>query len=317
LGGTDSIGRLIDPAKVAVIIPTLNAEKHLAAQLPALARQCLPPSAFLIVDSSSRDATREIYREFGAGVVQIDQASFNHGGTRRYAASLRPDAELVIMMTQDAIPASPDSFAKLLAAFADDEVGLAYGRQLPRPRSRAIERHARIVNYPEESATRVLADRKRLGVKTTFCSDSFAAYRRAALEQVGSFPEDALFAEDQVVAGRMLLNGWRIAYQAEATVIHSHEYSIGQDFTRYFDAGVFHSRNPWLIESFGRAEGEGLRFVKSELRYLAKEEPQSIPSALARTLAKYLGYRIGQMEAKLPLELKRKLSMQPFYWRDS
>lgn len=310
-----SAGLPLDPRRVAIVIPTLNAGPHLDAQLAALSRQGLPARCYLVIDSSSDDDTRERYAAFGAEVVRIERRHFNHGGTRRYATTLRPEAEFLVMMTQDAIPASPDSLRKLLAGFDDAGVGMAYGRQLPRPQARGIERHARLVNYPPASEVRSLADRERLGVKTTFCSDSYAAYRRTALEAVGNFPEDTYFAEDQIVAGRMLLAGWTLAYQAEAAAVHSHGYTIGEEFRRYFDVGVFHSRNPWLLEDFGAVEGEGLRFLRSEFGYLARHEPLAIPSALVRVFAKYGGYRLGRLEARLSLSVKERLSMQPFYWR--
>lgn len=172
------------------------------------------------------------------------------------------------------------------------------------------------MNYPAQSEVRSLDDRQRSGVKTIFCSDSFAAYRRSALDQAGGFPEDAFFAEDQLVAASMLLKGWHIAYRGDAEVVHSHGYTMMEEFRRYFDVGVFHGRNRWLIDTFGAAEGEGFRFVKSELAYLARHDPAQLPSAILRTFAKYAGYKIGSREAALSNAWKRRLSMQPFYWRD-
>lgn len=305
----------IDPKSISIVIPTLNAGPHLPDMLPALGRQGFSPDRILVIDSQSSDQTREAFRDFGAHVVEIDRQTFNHGGTRQLAVEMRPEAEFVVMMTQDAIPQGQDAIRRLLGAFADPAVGMAYGRQLPRKAARGIERHARLLNYPGQSDTRGLDDRARLGIKTVFCSDSFAAYRVNALRAVGGFPEDAFFAEDQIVAGRMLMAGWRIAYRGDAEVVHSHDYSPAEEFRRYFDVGVFHGRNRWLIEAFGGAEGEGLRFIRSELIFLAKNDPSQLPSAILRTLAKYAGYKIGSREARLSNRWKQRLSMQPFYWR--
>ena len=87
-----------------------------------------------------------------------------------------------------------------------------------------------------------------------------------------------------------------------------------EEFRRYFDIGVLHHREHWLLERFGKAEGEGLRFVKSELGYLLKHGPASIPSAIARTGLKYAGYRLGRMEGHLPASIKPALSMHRGYW---
>jgi rhamnosyltransferase len=303
------------PDHLYVIIPTLNAKPHLAALLPALARQGIARNRYLIVDSQSTDDTRAAFRDFGAKVVEIDRRTFNHGGTRQRAVEMLPDAQVVVMMTQDAIPQGSEAIIRLAAAFEDPAIGMAYGRQLPREVARGIERHARLVNYPPGLESRGLEDRVRSGVKTVFCSDSFAGYRVSALAAVGGFPEDAFFAEDQLVAGRMLMEGWRLAYRGDAEVVHSHGYTMVEEFRRYFDVGVFHGRNSWLIDTYGKAEGEGVKFVRSELAYLARHDPLQLPSAVARTFAKYAGYKMGMRESRLSSAWKRRLSMQPFYWR--
>lgn len=305
----------IDPARVAVVIPTLNAGAHLDQLVPALAMQGLDPAQFLIVDSESDDQSLDAFRAFGATVVGIDRRTFNHGATRQRAVEMLPTAEFVVMLTQDAIPQAPDTIARLVDGFNDPIVGMAYGRQLSRPVARGIEQHARLVNYPGRGETRSFEDRTRAGVKTVFCSDSFAAYRVAALHAVGGFPEDAFFAEDQLVAGRMLMAGWHLAYRGDAEVIHSHGYTVAEEFRRYFDVGVFHGRNRWLTDTFGKAEGEGLRFIRSEMAYLAKHDPAQLPSAIVRTFAKYAGYKMGSHESALSNAWKQRLSMQPFYWR--
>lgn len=304
-----------NPSDVTIIIPTLNAAPYADAQIAALSRQGFPAESYLIVDSSSTDGSPALFASRGMEVLTIAKSDFNHGGTRRFAVEHRPEAKFIIMMTQDAIPWHDHSLVNILDGFADDMVGLSYGRQLPRSAARGIERHARLINYPAESEVRSMAESKHLGIKITFCSDSFAAYRRSALEAVGNFPRDSYFAEDQIVAGHMLAKGWKISYQADASVVHSHGYTIIEDFRRYFDVGVFHARNAWLLDTYGTAEGEGVRFIRSELSYLLKHDIRQIPSALIRTPAKYLAYRLGKLEARLSKKTKRRLSMQPFYWK--
>jgi rhamnosyltransferase len=305
--------------RVAVIIPTYNAAPHFDDLSEALAAQDgLDRQQVLVIDSSSCDGTPERFRRWGARVHMIRQEEFDHGGTRRLAAELAADAEFLIFLTQDALPVGEHSLRCLLSAFENPAVGMAYGCQLPRQRANGIERHARLMNYPPDVAEeRSLHDRDKAGIKTVFCSDSFAAYRHAALHAIGSFPASAYFAEDQIVAGRMLLAGWKLAYRGTAKVIHSHDYTIAQDFKRYFDVGVFHARNPWLLREFGRAEGEGLRFVKSEMRHLWSTDRMRIPAALARSLFKYGGYRLGRLEHHFSSGVKQRLSMSAYYWARS
>ena len=134
---------------------------------------------------------------------------------------------------------------------------------------------------------------------------------------VGGFPKDVIFGEDTLVAAKLLLSGWKIAYVAEAKVHHSHAYSLRQEFQRYFDIGVLHAREAWLRREFGGVSPEGMRFVRSELSYLWRTSKWLIPSALLRTVLKWIGYRLGRREKSLNIWWKRRLSMHAGFWSES
>jgi len=305
----------VSPASIRVIVPTLNAADDLDRLLPALAAQTgLIRDQVLAIDSASTDGTPQRLRAWGAQVIDIARADFDHGATRAMAAAHCADADILIYMTQDAIPADPHTLSNLLAAFEDPHVAVAYGRQLPRPQAGQIERHARLRNYPDRSDRRVLADAPRLGLRTCFTSNSFAAYRHDALRAIGSFARPAFFAEDQIAAARLLIAGHALAYRADAQVIHSHGYGLRAEAARYFDIGVFHARSPWLLDTFGGAEQAGGGFVTSEIAYLLRHAPLRLPEAALRTVLKYASYRLGRAEARLPRPLKAWLSQQPAQW---
>jgi rhamnosyltransferase len=240
----------------------------------------------MIVDSSSTDGTTALAHSERFRLHAVPLSEFNHGGARQLAVDLAPEAEIVIFLTQDALLASPEAINELLEAFKDPKVGAAYGRQLPRLDAKPIEAHARLFNYPEKSGIRILRSRREMGIKSIFISNSFAAYRREALIAVGGFPKNVIFGEDSIVAAKLLLVDWAVAYVAEAQVYHSHSYTWTQDFKRYFDIGVLHARENWLLQEFGSAGGEGGRFVRSELNYLWPRYWWLIPSALIRTALK-------------------------------
>jgi rhamnosyltransferase len=301
-------------ASIGLVIPVLNAESYLDSLLPALQGQSLQPDRFLVMDSESDDAGAERLRAAGAEIVTVKRREFDHGGTRQRAAEILSDCDILIYITQDAIPASSESFARLVAAFADPTVGVAYGRQLPHKDATPIAAHARLFNYPPESCSVAFAQRQLYGIKAFFSSNSFAAYRRQALEAIGGFPIGTLFGEDALAAASLLKHGWLKRYAADAQAFHSHNYSIISDFRRAFDIGAFHHSEPWLIETFGGAGGEGGRFVASEIRYLAKHAPASIPSALVRTGFKALGYNLGRRNWIFPVSWIRCLSLNRHYW---
>jgi rhamnosyltransferase len=271
--------------------------------------------AGLVVDSGSTDGTRFDNLPNGWRLMHIAAEDFNHGATRNLALqNLHADSDVVVYMTQDALLADAKAIHALVSVFEDSEVACAYGRQLPHTDASPLAAHARLFNYPATSRVVGLADKARLGLKTCFLSNSFAAYRVADLQAIGGFPSDVILGEDMSVAARLLMAGKRVAYVADACAYHSHNYSVMQEFRRYFDTGVFHARSPWLLAEFGSAGGEGLRFVRSELAYLWRHAPWWIPSAVLRTAAKWCGYRLGRLESLWPLWFKRWCSMHLGYW---
>jgi rhamnosyltransferase len=304
----------VERSQVAVIIPTCNARKHWVALREGLRMQNFPAGQVLMVDSSSDDDTRELGEAEGYQVFRIERRDFNHGGTRKLAVGLVPWASVVVYLTQDAVLATPDALDLLLGAFEDRQVAAAYGRQLPRPGAGPIEAHARLFNYPAQSDVRTFESRHTLGIKAAFLSNSFAAYRVRELQEVGGFPSEAIMAEDAIVAGRLLLAGWKTAYVAEAQVYHSHPFTITEEFRRYFDIGVCHRREAWLREQFGKAGIEGERYVQSEFAYLASRRPQLLPTAFLRTLTKALGYQLGLHGKRLGRVWSRRLSYHKSFW---
>ena len=300
--------------RVAVIIPTFNAARYWPALSRGILAQSLKADRLVVIDSSSRDGTAAMARRDGFEVVEIAPSEFNHGGTRQMGADHAADAGILIYLTQDAAPDGPEAFANLVRAFADAEIGAAYGRQLPRLDAGPIEAHSRLFSYSENSTVRSWESRKSMGFKSIFFSNAFGAYRREALTSVGGFSPDVIFGEDTLVVARMHRAGWKTAYVADAMVRHSHDYTVADEFRRYFDIGVLHSRESWLTEQFGSVSGEGRRFVMSELKYLLSHGPHHMLSAVARTIAKYAGYKVGRRESRIAPGLKYHLGLNRQFW---
>jgi len=268
-----------------------------------------------LIDSSSSDNTVNLAEEAGFLVYSIPQSAFNHGGTRNQAIKLgKGFSDIVVFMTQDAILASPDSLANLLAPFVDPEVAAVCGRQLPHHEATPLAVHARYFNYPSESRVRTMADISALGIKTAFMSNSFAAYRLSIFDKLGGFPDNTILAEDMYLTAKMILSGYKVAYCAEATVFHSHNYTLKQEFQRYFDTGVFQQEQKWIQQKFGKASSEGKKFVLSELRFLSMRSPHLIPKAILSTCAKWLGFKLGYYYHMLPYKWCRAFSMHKGYW---
>ena len=299
--------------KVSVIIPTYNAQSLLPDLLERLASQTVSHE-LIIIDSSSSDTTRDIAKRYTDRILTIPKEEFDHGGTRTKAAKMAY-GEIIVFLTQDALPTENTTLEKLIGTFKNLDISASFGRQLPYENTSLFGKHLRYFNYPETSYVRTFADAQTFGIKTAFFSDSFSAYRKEVLQNVGWFKNGLIVGEDMHIAARILQSGGKLAYCAEATVYHSHSYTLAQECKRYFDTGVFHTSEAWLIDIFGKAEGEGGRYIRSELHYLFKQRAYSkIPEFFLRNTMKLIGYKLGKQFRSLPSGMIRQCSMHPEWW---
>jgi len=300
--------------RVACIVPTYNGREDFARLLKSIRSQQGSFDLF-VVDSSSSDGTQELAKAELENVTVIPGIEFNHGGTRQMMVANNPGYDVYVFLTQDAYLEDPQALANLVAPFVDEQIAAVCGKQLPHLNADLLSQHARHFNYPNDSKVKSLADAAVLGIKTPFMSNSFSAYRGSVLLSVGGFPQHVILSEDMYVAAKMLQAGWKVAYSGSAVCRHSHNYSLKEEFCRYFDQGVFHAREAWIRETFGGAGGEGLRYVKSELKFLGVRRVYLWPGAMLRNALKLVAYKLGQKEKSLPIELKKKLSMHKRYWQ--
>ena len=301
-----------------LIIPTLNAGEKFRTLLEQIAAQDLPLKK-LIVDSESNDDTVKLAGQFNFDVLPVQRKNFNHGATRQLALEYlleKFSIGVIIFLTQDVLLYDEKTLSTLVKIFDEDStIGLTYGRQLPHKDATLEAKILRKFNYPAESQLRSFADKKIYGIKTALNSNSFSAYRVDALQKIGGFPTNAILSEDMYVAAKMLLDGRKIFYNAAAQVYHSHNYTATQEFHRYFDIGVFHSRESWIRDTFGSAEGAGKKFVMMKLKALWKENPLECIGAICHDGAKFFGYRLGRLEKILPKSLCQLLAMHKNYFK--
>ncbi|TXL13384.1 glycosyltransferase [Methylococcaceae bacterium HT4] len=248
-----------------------------------------------------------------AKVIIIPQADFNHGATREYARK-QLDTDIVVYLTQDAIPVSADLIELLVKPLIKhDDIAVSYGRQIAYQGANIFEAFPREYNYGNNSQIREIDDVAEYGVYTFFCSNSCAAYKNAVLNEIGGF-KSVLTNEDYFAVADLLQKGYKIAYAADAVVKHSHSYTLWQEFQRYFDTGYVRAESPIIQQLVGQAESRGVGFVTALLKKVWHEQPLLIPYAIIQSLMKWLGYRVGFYGSALPLWLRKRLSQQSFYW---
>ena len=201
-----------------------------------------------------------------------------------------------------------------MRAFEDDSVAVAYARQLPRKGATELEKQTRMFNYPAVSLTKGKEDIPRLGIKTYFCSDACAMYRRDVFEQMGGFEEPAIFNEDMIYAAGVMEKGYRVSYRAEAGVYHSHNYSGVQQLRRNFDLGVSQVDHPHIFANLS-SEKEGIRMITGQIRSLARRgRIFTIISLIWISGCKWIGYFLGTHYKGLPETLIRRVTMNKTYW---
>ena len=310
---------------VEIIIPTYRPGKTLEELLRRLLCQTCPPDSVRIINTEEEywdPGTEERFLSFaeerglscGFSLTHIPREAFDHGGTRKKAA-LASRADVMVFMTQDALPADSRMLECLLRALnGAPEIGAAYARQLPRHDADPIERYAREFNYPPGTVVRSQKDVPRYGIKTYFCSNVCAAYDRGIFLKMKGFPEKTIFNEDMIYTGRLLQSGYKVAYAADALVLHSHNYTWRQQFRRNFDLGVSQAQYPEIFSDIS-SEGEGAAMVKKNASRLIRERDYaSVVKLGLQSISKYSGYWLGKRYARLPKKVILHLTMNKEYW---
>lgn len=230
----------MNPPRATVVVPVRNGAEHLPALVAALAKQDLELE-ILAIDSGSSDGSLEALESAGARVIRIEKTAFDHGETRNLGAR-EAQGEHLVFLSQDAVPASPDFVARLIAPLeADRQVAGAFARQSPRADADPLTRR-------ELSEWVAAAAEPR----TVFARDAasflalppFERFRLSVFDNVASAVRRehllehpfarSRFGEDLEWGERMLRLGFGLAYVPEAVVVHSHGRSARRLFRRNY-----------------------------------------------------------------------------------
>ena len=282
---------------VSLVMPTWNGGALLDEVLAAIAAQ---PGAARVekvaIDSGSTDGTVERLRRHGFRVLTIEQRLFSHGATRDLGIAMTR-GEVVVLVTQDALPADASWLAELLAPFADPSVGAAYCKQLPRADCNPLLKR----RLEEWTAGRNAPVRQRVASRAEY--DALAPLERlhrCAYDNVAGAVRRSTWAryrfgrrscgEDVACGKAVVLGGETIAFQPTSAVVHSHNrspraegkriYCDHQNLRELFDVHVLPTRESCLAAAAGARRD----FVAS---VEALELPPSEKDALRRWAASY------------------------------
>lgn len=267
-----------EPA-VTVLMVVRNEAANLGRALEALfAQEGVGPLQVVVVDSGSTDGTPAIARSYPVELVEIPSEEFGHGRSRNLAAR-HARAPVLAFLGGDSLPASRHWLRELVTPLSNPRVAAVYGRQLPQAWANPMEVYFLNTRYPERSRV------QRAGPRPTMDAGWFSTVNAALRREVWeALPfADVPVAEDSQWAVRVLRAGWDLAYASEAAVYHTHNYTLGAAWRRYYRLGQMGTRSYLAGERFGplALAGRGARYLLGECGHLlARGQGRWIPYAL-------------------------------------
>lgn len=270
---------MLKPPRVSVILPTLDGEQDLVRLLPALKEQDFDGELEIrAIDSHSTDGTRELLQRYGATIQDIPRSEFGHGSARNRCAA-GSEAEFLVFLSQDAVPADGRFLSTLLDAFQDRRVAGAYSRVLPHPEDDPLTCRT-VLELPEASDEPFVRDLDEVGGgvwdlgpeergRYLRFNNVASAIRNSVFREI-PFP-DTRFAEDFAWAARALTAGHRIAFVPDSVVYHAHAYNMRSAFERYRIDSAFHEQvHGWKLRPTALSAARGFLYeVGRDMRYLA------------------------------------------------
>ncbi|MCH5255728.1 MAG: glycosyltransferase family 2 protein [Lachnospiraceae bacterium] len=305
--------------KVDVIIPTYKPDYKFLDLMEKLACQTIPVQRIIIMNTEQKYFDRLTYgssfsKKYKNVIIRhISKREYDHGNTRNKGVRLS-DAEVFVMMTQDAVLADEFVLEELIKGLRQEKVAVSYARQIADEYCSEVERFTRSFNYPDEKLVKTKADIEKMGIKTFFCSNVCAAYRRRVFDSLGGFVKHTIFNEDMIYAAGAVQAGYGIAYCPDAKVYHCHDYSNMEQFHRNFDLGVSQADYPEIFAKIS-SESEGLKLIKMTVSHLSDMKMKNkIPAYFIKSGFKYAGYKLGKNYKKMPRKLVVKCSSNKEYW---
>ena len=305
----------------SIVLPLRNGGPTCLETMQAVLRQQLAGGfEVIVIDSESSDGSPEAIQRLFADpesnpsgialrLVRIAVRDFGHGKTRNQGARLAA-GEIIVFLSQDATPTSATWLSALLRSFGDPSVVGAFCRQIPRADAALPEQFILRKTYPVRSALRTAASVARRDAGYILFSNAASAVRRAVLEEQ-PFDEHLMMCEDAEWAVRLLSAGAAIAYVADASVAHSHGYSLRSIFSRNFDYAVSLRGLPGSMGA-----SSYLRYLREELAFVtAQAGAHVLPGLAAFEAARCAGYVLGAQAGRLPFWLCRELTGYPTWFR--
>lgn len=278
---------------VDIICPLYQAESYINSLHESLLKQKnVTINKIFYVLTESTDDSEEILKRKKLNYELIKKEDFSHSIVREKAA-LNSRADIICFISQDIVIDRDDWLEMLVEPIVKGKVDATYSRQLTKFNN--IEKYTRECNYPEKSFIKSKKDIDRLGLKTFFFSDASSAIKSEVFKKLNGYDGKNLpINEDMYIAYKLIVNGYKIGYQANSVVYHSHEFSLSELYHRYKLTGKFFKENSYLDQYGTNSSGGSL--AKYILKRALQEKNLKVliryPFDMA---ARFIGMKVGKM----------------------
>lgn len=280
--------------KVDIICPLYNAENYIKNLHKSFGMQKnVDINKIIYIITKGKDDTLEQVKQLNCLYKVIEPEEFSHSLTREKAA-FESDADIIVFVTQDIIIKRDDWLENLVKPIQNMEVDACYSRQICANNS--IEKYTRECNYSSESRIVSKDDIKNLGLKTFFFSDASSAIKKETFVKLKGYDnKNLVISEDMYIAYKLIMNGYKIKYCADSEVIHSHNFTLKQQYKRYYDTGRFFKENPYLNNYNANKTGSNLAMYILK-RAIQEKNIKVLFNFLPNMAARFIGMKLGKMK---------------------
>ena len=205
---------------------------------------------------------------------------------------MNSQSDVLVFITQDIVIEDELWLYNLTKSIFDGECVAAYSRQITKYNN--IEKYTREKNYPDKSSIVSKNDIEKLGLRTFFFSDASSAIKTDIFKKLKGYDgKDLPISEDMYIAHKIIMNGYKIKYETDSIVYHSHKFKLKELYDRYKLTGKFFKENSYL-DKYGTT-GSGANLAKYILKRIFQEHNFKLlfryPFDMAARLA---GMKVGK-----------------------
>ena len=254
---------------IDIVCPLYNAEEYIEDLYKSLLIQKdVNVGKILFLLTESKDNSEQLLKINKCNYEIIKKSEFSHSLTREKAA-MKSNADIVCFINQDVVIKDDKWLYNLTKNILKGNCAAAYSRQITKYNN--IEKYTRERNYPDYSFMRSKNDIEKYGLRTFFFSDAASAVDLKAFKKVKGYDSKKLtISEDMYLAYKLITNGYKISYESDSIVYHSHNFTLKQIYDRYKLTGMFFKENSYL-DKYG-TNSSGADLAKYVLKRIVQEK---------------------------------------------